>query len=143
VSAAAGIRQTKAAMKDCGGCTLCCKVIGIKELNKPQGVWCTHCLAGVGCKIYESKPEECGTFVCGWLCEPALGEEWKPSRSKIVLTTELGGRRIVAHMDPQRPDAWQREPYRAALKEWARNGQRSGGEVVISINGQRTPLKPD
>ena len=128
-------------VRTCDGCTLCCKVIGIKELNKPQGQWCTHCEAGVGCKIYATKPGECGTFICGFLCEPELGEEWRPSRSKIVLTTEMGGRRIVAHIDPQRPDAWMQEPYYSALKQWARDGQRGGGEVLIDINGERRQLK--
>lgn len=131
-----------APVRNCDGCTLCCKVIGIKELKKPQGQWCPHCAIGHGCKIYSTKPRECTTFSCGYLKEPSLGEEWKPSRSKIVLTTEAGGKRIVAHVDPSRPDACEREPYRSTLERWARDGASGGGEVVIALNGHGMVLKP-
>lgn len=134
---------SKPTVRNCDGCTLCCKVIGIKALEKPQGQWCQHCASGEGCKIYSSKPEECTTFVCGYLCEPELDERWKPSRSKIILVTEMGGKRIVAHMDTQRPDAWKQEPFFSTLKRWAQNGRTSGGEVLIDIGGRRTRLSPD
>jgi hypothetical protein len=36
---------------------MCCKVLGITELQKPVGKWCPHCDIGKGCKIYESRPK--------------------------------------------------------------------------------------
>jgi hypothetical protein len=72
------------------------KVIGVAALAKPLGVWCRHCVPRDGCAIYESCPDECRAFDCGYLQEPSLGPEWKPSESKIALVTFHGGKRIVA-----------------------------------------------
>ncbi len=32
--------------RECGTCTLCCKVMGIHALDKPRGVWCDHAMPG-------------------------------------------------------------------------------------------------
>ena len=37
--------------RQCGTCTLCCKLLGIKEINKPDWTWRTHCKPGRGCEI--------------------------------------------------------------------------------------------
>jgi hypothetical protein len=102
------------------GCTLCCKLLGIAELGKPKGVWCGHCDIGVGCRIYAMRPPSCGEFHCGFLTLGTLKEAWRPSKCKIVVAAEAGGRRLAAYVDPGRPDAWKAEPYYSQLKEWAR-----------------------
>jgi hypothetical protein len=28
--------------RGCKDCTLCCKLLGIAELEKPRATWCTH-----------------------------------------------------------------------------------------------------
>ena len=38
--------------RHCGGCTLCCKLIPVEELNKPAGARCKHVRTGKGCSIY-------------------------------------------------------------------------------------------
>ena len=130
-------------VRKCDGCTLCCKVIGVKQLEKPQGVWCSHCEPGRGCAIYAERPQECRTFMCGYLFESGLGPGGKPSESKIVLLTENGGARIVAHIDTQRPDAWKREPFYSTLKLWAKNGAPSGAQVFVSIGTRTIAILPD
>ena len=97
------------AMRQCGTCTLCCKLMGIGALDKPQGAWCVHCQPGQGCGIYPDRPQECRNFHCLWLTDESLGEEWYPKKSKMVLTHE--GDRIIARVDPGAPDAWRRPPY--------------------------------
>jgi len=123
--------------RSCGDCTLCCKTLGIAELGKPQGQWCPHCAIGRGCKIYADRPPSCREFNCLYLTEASLGEGWKPSRSKIVLVAESDSNRLTAHVDAQRPDAWQKEPFYAQLKEWARKTNPAEGQVVVCI-GRRT-----
>jgi hypothetical protein len=49
----------------CGTCTLFCKLMGIKELENPFGVWCKHCDTAVGCNIHANRPAECASFICG------------------------------------------------------------------------------
>jgi hypothetical protein len=52
-------------MNRCGDCRACCIYLDIDELKKPQGVVCKH--LGVGCSIYEARPESCSTFNCLYL----------------------------------------------------------------------------
>ena len=129
--------------RSCGPCTLCCKVLKISELAKPQGVWCVHCKPGRGCTIYATKPAECTTFFCGYLTNSHLSEEWQPIRSKIVVTPELDGNRIAVHVDPQRADAWRREPYYSQLKEWATSAVPYRGQVVACVSRHMFMVFPD
>jgi hypothetical protein len=105
--------------RQCGSCTLCCKVMSITELDKPRGTWCKHCLLGKGCGVYATRPAECRSFFCGWLVDPRLGPEWKPDRSKIVLTPTPDSNGIAVRCDPGFPDAWRRDPYQNTISEWA------------------------
>ena len=52
----AGVMFTDAA-RQCGDCSLCCKVLGIPELNKPKDAWCPQlCAAGTGCRMLCGPP---------------------------------------------------------------------------------------
>ena len=61
--------------RNCGTCTLCCKVLEIAELNKPMGSWCAKCKPGVGCTIHDHKPAECTTFNWAYLSSPSETRE--------------------------------------------------------------------
>ena len=83
-------------MNHCGSCNLCCKVMGIAELDKPRNTWCRHCDKGKGCRIYDTpaKPRECTTYTCLWLYsqrseDPSLRlpERFRPDRTKVVVDT--------------------------------------------------------
>ena len=91
-------RVTPSIKRACGDCTLCCEVMAIEALAKPAGRWCRHCQPGRGCAIYAERPAECGDFACLWLVNDLLDERWKPSRSKLVLTTSDDG--IEVRCDP-------------------------------------------
>ena len=109
----------------CGTCTLCCKVMTVEELSKPNGQWCPHCVKGRGCAIYSDRPNECRRFQCGYLLWPALGEHWLPARSKLVVAFKPDGREIVVHVDPGVPNAWRAEPYHSEIRNMA--GHAAGG----------------
>lgn len=117
----------------CGSCTLCCKILEIEELAKPQGQWCSNCKTGSGCLIYESRPQTCRAFNCGYLVWPLAGEHWLPSRSKMVILSELDGARVAIHVDPGRPGAWREQPYYADIKRWAVQFAQSQMQVVVTI----------
>jgi hypothetical protein len=136
-------RHPKPSGRSCGTCTLCCKVMKISELNKPQGAWCPNCKAGNGCTVYAERPRECRDFNCGYLTNPELGEEWKPSHSKIVVVPVPGGKRIAVHVDPQRPDAWKQEPYYSTLKRWAAMAVANRGQVFVGIGRRTYMIFPD
>ncbi len=129
--------------RNCDGCTLCCKVLSIAALDKPQGQWCPHCAVGRTCNIYGSRPDECRTFECSYLVDPRLDPAWEPRRSRIVLVCEAGTNRIVAHVDTSRPDAWRRAPYYAQLKAWSRQAVSARGQVVVYVGRRATVILPD
>ena len=132
--------------RECGTCTLCCRVLGVQEITKPPATLCTHCDEGGGCRIYETRPKQCRLFNCYFLTNPKLREQWRPSKSHIVLVVAPDGTRIGAHVDPERPGAWRREPFYSTLKTWARESvARPGqiGQVLVSIGKQTIVILPD
>ncbi|MEJ0023647.1 MAG: hypothetical protein WDN76_09600 [Alphaproteobacteria bacterium] len=64
--------------RSCAGCTLCCTIMGIKELDKPRNTHCPHCMVNVGCTIYDTRPGECGAFYCTWLYVGDIADYWRP-----------------------------------------------------------------
>jgi hypothetical protein len=127
--------------KACGDCTLCCKVMAIEELAKPVSSWCPHCEPGRGCLIYANRPIECQTFSCLWLVNDALDPYWKPSKSRLVLTTSEDG--IEIRCDPGFPDAWRKEPYRSEIHQWAVSGETRDVTVIVISGPKIILVTPD
>lgn len=125
--------------RSCGACTLCCKLLGIHELEKPQGAWCGHCKPGKGCGIYEARPPSCRTFTCGWLADLSIPEAMRPDRSKVVLYFTTTGDRMIAACDPAQPMAWRKEPLYSQLRLWGAQAWARKRMVMVTI-GERTIL---
>jgi len=123
--------------RECGECTLCCKVMAIEELAKPVSSWCPHCKPGRGCLIYADRPAECRTYNCLWLIDERFGPHWKPSKSKLVLTTSQDG--IEIRCDPGFPDAWRKAPFRSEIQALATSGEVYDVAVIVII-GERMIL---
>ena len=115
--------------RSCGTCTLCCRLPDIDLFEKPANVWCRHCIAGKGCSIYADRPSVCRDFLCLWMTDEALDEAWAPSRSHMMIYRQ--GPQITVLVDPDHPDIWRREPYRAQLHRWARRAELAGGYVIV------------
>ena len=73
--------------RECGGCTLCCTLLGVNELSKPAGQQCVFEDRGRGCRIYAERPQVCRSFQCLWLRDPALlpNDDQRPDRSHVVF----------------------------------------------------------
>lgn len=87
--------------RSCGGCVKCCHTMGVKELNKPINVWCPSCTIGSGCQIYAIRPQSCQDFSCLWLQDEEMPEEYRPDRSKVVLSLNSNQSAIVAYLAPE------------------------------------------
>ena len=120
--------------RSCGSCALCCKLLGLVEPNK-LSQWCPHCLKSTGCSIYDSRPNVCRAFNCVWLTDAKFGDEWQPTRSKIVICHVRYGNtsNLVFHVDPGWPLSWRNEPYYSQLKRLARNGLGHDGIVTVNV----------
>jgi len=78
--------------RECGSCNLCCvvPVIDSPELTKVSGAPCRHSQAA-GCDIYESRPQVCRRFFCGWRRTRLIPDDWRPDRSGVFVTLEEQG----------------------------------------------------
>ena len=129
--------------RSCQGCTMCCKLMEIDALEKPRGAWCPHCDQKMGCTIYETRPEPCRIFYCGYMKIPHLDERWKPAKAKFLVNFESTKNRIVIHCDPARAGAWRTEPYYSTIKQWAKNAVRENGLVIVWTGSNAVAVLPD
>jgi hypothetical protein len=129
--------------RTCQGCTMCCKLLEVTELEKPRGVWCAHCDHKRGCAIYAERPDGCRIFHCGYLRIPHLDERWKPSKAKFVVNYEAEKKRVVIHVDPDRPNAWREAPYHAEIRRWAFAAAREKGLCIVWTGDHAVAVLPN
>jgi hypothetical protein len=129
--------------RECGSCSLCCKVLDVPALYKPAGQWCRHFRAGTGCEIHQLRPKPCRDFSCLWLAEDWLGDAWKPSTAKFVMAWEYDGDCLSVFVDPKMPNAWKVEPYHNILKQLAVRHLGENRLVMVVETARRILLLPD
>ena len=129
--------------RNCDECTLCCKLLAIQAINKPDGQWCPWCKIGHGCTRYDDRPDSCRKFACNFLKDAALSEAWRPNKCHIVLRTEDEGRRLMVTVDPSRPQAWKNKLHYEQLKTWSRLAWPRGGQVFVVIGKRVIAILPD
>jgi hypothetical protein len=108
-------------MRQCGGCTLCCKLMPVRELGKAANERCQHQRTGKGCAVYQKEgfPSSCALWSCKWLVDPEASGLSRPDRARYVIdlmpdfvtmTPGGGGEPIQVPVlqiwcDPKSPDA--------------------------------------
>ena len=132
---------TPESQRQCGDCSLCCKVLGIPELEKPKDSWCPNFTAGIGCRIYVDRPPSCHNFSCRWLNDPSMGPEWKPSTCKMVVDSKPS--LFVVHVDPAVTQPWRAEPYFSVLKRLSAQGLTKGTIVLVIERRRSIVILPD
>ena len=138
-------------MNHCGTCTACCRVFAIPALAKPAGKWCDHCTVGVGCQIYEQRPQPCVEFECLYFRpEPATISaiicltNCGPDRCKVVFHPTTDPNVMAATTMPGSPDAWRRKPVKKLIDRMVAAGYRvavggpaSATRTLITSSGER------
>ena len=73
--------------RSCGECNVCCIVPAVNEpaLRKPPGCRCVNAQASGGCGIYETRPETCRNFFCGWRRFAWVGDALRPDLSGVYI----------------------------------------------------------
>ncbi|WP_230987018.1 YkgJ family cysteine cluster protein [Allorhizobium terrae] len=123
--------QSSSNTRTCGTCTLCCRLPDIDELSKPANAWCTHCVDGMGCQIYQNRPQTCRDFLCLWMTDATLGDEWEPAKAHMMVYTQ--GPQMTVLVDPAYPAMWKLEPYSTQLHDWAKEAEGRGGYVIVFV----------
>jgi hypothetical protein len=116
--------------RQCGDCTLCCKLLPVSRIGKPANTRCVHQRHG-RCKAYASLwsvSPDCKLWSCRWLTKDGTNAMSRPDRSHYVIDImpdyikawdgDAGDIREVPvvqiWVDPDYPDA-HRDP---ALRAW-------------------------
>ena len=70
----------------CGGCTLCCKLVPVPEIDKGANTRCVH-QSSAGCGVHGTarQPRSCQAFACRWLADPRTRDMRRPDRARYVL----------------------------------------------------------
>ncbi len=127
--------------RSCGTCTLCCRLPDIDALSKPANAWCSHCLPAKGCAIYKSRPTLCRDFLCLWMTSAALGPQWEPARSKMMIYTQ--GPQTTVLVDPDHPEIWKQAPFADDLKSLARDAEKAGGYLIVFVGDDVFKIQDD
>lgn len=122
--------------RKCGSCSLCCKLLPVRELGKLGNQKCRHSRhrEGGACTIYhdaDKLPESCRLWSCRWLLEPSLSLP-RPDRSHYVIDILPDWVRVTEDdkvrqqpvlqiwCDPGFPNAWRTPACRAFIERQAR-----------------------
>lgn len=73
----------------CGECSVCCTAMAIDkpDIQKQAGATCRHCKNG--CAIYDTRPQLCRDYHCGWRQLPILDDDWRPDRSGVFVEIDV------------------------------------------------------
>ena len=129
--------------RECGGCTMCCKVYALPEFRKPPGVWCRHCAPGKGCVIHEAAPARCRQFLCSWMTDGTMPDVWRPDRARFVLSVYPPNGFIYGQVDPGSPAAWRRAPYYDGLRAIAGKLLEERKHLLMFVGDDATLVLPD
>jgi hypothetical protein len=133
-------------MRQCGGCTLCCKLLPVKELAKAAGERCRYQRTGKGCAVYHTPkmPFSCHFWNCRWLVNDDTADLSRPDRTHYVIdimpdyvtvTDNVTGEKtnvevIQIWCDPQHPHA-HRDP---ALRRYIERRAAEGKIALVRYN---------
>lgn len=135
--------------RECGSCTLCCKLLPVKELRKPANTRCNY-QRHTGCRIYKNRPLSCRFWSCRWLTNHEGQAALLPRPDHVHYVIDMIADKILIQdnetkeaiegdvlqiwVDPAHPDAHQEKHLRDYLQMMAietgmpaliRNGSRS------------------
>jgi hypothetical protein len=114
--------------RTCSSCTLCCRLVPVKEIGLPSFTPCPHLrpmpTAQPGCGIYPRRPFSCRQWSCLWLKNLSWNDELRPERCGVVFDEapdiiRVAGREYPCMQGWVRPglaeDFWRHQPIQAVV----------------------------
>lgn len=90
-------------MRQCGDCTLCCKLLEIHDIPSAIGEYCQYCKVSNGCMIYDARPKECSDYQCMWTMMDRVSDDLRPDRCGIIfdrIADDVISARMEGEMTP-------------------------------------------
>lgn len=82
----------------CDKCTLCCKLLPIKALNKKTNILCKYC--DNGCLVHNSiMPEECKKFECSYYQMNKVNINLRPDNCHVIFE-KMSNNLFFGTLDP-------------------------------------------
>ena len=120
--------------RECGSCSICCKVFMIKELRKFDYKWCAHARPGSGCTIYAHRPTVCQDFLCAWRLDPDLDYDHRPDFLGVMIysrSVRLDHREVIVYFIREFEFGASRKRF---VQEQARVYRAQGYVTIIQTN---------
>lgn len=119
--------------KECGGCTLCCELLPVPQLQKPESVLCGFCKRGVGCTVHERRPLVCRTFDCVYIQDEEIGLELRPDNCKVMFE-KVNDTLYLALELPRDVGSWREKK----VSDFIKKLNKKGISIIVS-SFTRTP----
>ena len=129
-------RQSRAASRSCGTCSLCCTVLRVDELDKRAGDDCVHQRGENGCGIYESRPAICRSYRCLWR-QGGLEDDERPDATGGIVDLETVGVGLRLAIRVEKRGRFERSPKLRAIAERYRS------EMPVRITDAEDVMNPD
>jgi hypothetical protein len=132
-------------MRQCGDCTLCCRLLPVGSLKKKANEACRH-LHSKGCRIYDMRPTDCQLWSCRWLTGESTENMPRPDRCgyvidmmpDAVMVNDRGEKTLaeVVVVWASSETCWQNERF----YEWVDRCATDGKAVLIRYDERRAQL---
>ena len=122
---ALGMAPGATPMRSCAGCTACCTVLDVPELDAPSFVSCRH-LTGGGCGIHATRPPICRSYHCEWA--RGFAPEWMKPNDCGVIPGHTPGNDAM-----QLWEVWAGAGDAPRIKAFIRQSNARGIHVVVGV----------
>lgn len=118
---------------ECGGCTLCCKMINVSWMDSPAGEYCKHCFPDMGCQIFDTVDQRCKEYACAYAQQEKASIKFRPDKCHVIFE-RVSPDMFTGLVDPDFPIIT--EDTKAQLMEL----QHQGFSIALFILGSGSPM---
>ena len=106
--------------RKCDGCTLCCTITRVPEINKAEYTSCPFLheknSGCKGCSIYKDRPDSCRKYECAWL-KGDMPDWMKPDECHLMIEKIPNAPVVLALPEPGYENNWRTPKIEEVLKK--------------------------
>lgn len=127
----------KTEYRDCGDCVLCCSIMRVIELDKPEAIKCNYCIAD-GCSIYDERPASCRAFHCLWQFRKLFKDKHNSKRPDRLGALIIPKKQIDGYSPALQFNALDRKVFkRKDIRELIEKFRKEGFNIALVQAGSR------